>query len=149
MRSTRNGQGWVLGWPHPFAHRIRPREEELTAQGLKGHSPPISGEKESTFHPALLPALSTHMCTCVHTRKHTRTHISTHVHTHANDRCCLAFTWTVGRSHGQPHGARGRRPSSEQEHHLAESGEQPPPHPTSQHRPASRPPRWLQRSGSS
>lgn len=44
------------------------------------------------------------MCTCVHTRKHTHTHISTHVHTHANDRCCLAFTWTVGRSHGRPHG---------------------------------------------
>ena len=68
---------WV-GCPHLLIG-FRPREGELTAQGLKGHSPPISGEKESTFHPALLPALSTHMCTCLHTHAHISTHAYTHM----------------------------------------------------------------------
>ena len=60
-----------------------PREGELTAQGPEGHSPQISGEKESTLHPALLPALSTHthMCTRVHTYMYAHTYTQKHTHT--------------------------------------------------------------------
>ena len=145
MRSTRNGQGWVLGWPRPSALRILAPGGKADCPRSRGTFPQISGGKESTLHPALLPALSTHTCEHPHVYAHTYTY----KHTHANDRCCSTLTWTAGRSHRWPHGACGRRPSSEQEHHLAESGEQPPPHPTSHHCPGSRPPWWLQSSGSS
>lgn len=79
MRSTRNGQGWVLGWPRPSALRILAPGGKADCPRSRGTFPQISGGKESTLHPALLPALSTHTCEHPHVYAHTYTYKHTHM----------------------------------------------------------------------